>query len=361
MRAVFVVPEINLAGGTKVILEYAAFLMERGHEVSCIMPRSKERKLRSRLSRMLKGRRTDPRRESAFFPIATKLNVIEGGDYDRVHPSELPDAEVVIATWWETAEWVETLPSSKGVPVHFVQDHEVFEYLPVERVRQVYRKPMPKLVVSRWLNHIMEETYGAPRVHLVQNGVDTERFRPERAGERQFDVGFVWSSTPRKNAAMAIEALALARERLPGFTAVVFGSEPCPPELLAVSGVRYHERPDQALIPELYASSKLWLFPSHTEGFGLPVLEALASGTPVVATRAGAAPDLIDASNGWLIDCDPARMAAALVDFLGLSAAEQQRMSEAARQTGLRSDWRASAHQFEAALASEVELALAKA
>jgi glycosyltransferase involved in cell wall biosynthesis len=62
------------------------------------------------------------------------------------------------------------------------------------------------------------------------------------------------------------------------------------------------DRHDETTLRSLYGSAEFLLFPSRYEGFGLPVLEALASGTPVIASRATSIPEVLGDA-GWL--CDP--------------------------------------------------------
>ena len=87
-------------------------------------------------------------------------------------------------------------------------------------------------------------------------------------------------------------------------------------------GAQYRQRPPQAQIAAIYAACDLWLFTSRNEGFGLPLLEAMACRTPVLATRAGAAPDLIDGCNGVLLDSDPAAFAAEIARFHGMDGTD---------------------------------------
>lgn len=331
MKVVFVLPGVDLSGGAKIALEYAAHLQATGHEVVCVCPPPRLPRLRKRLADFLRGRawrRPDP---AAAHTWDKAITIMRGRRPGTLAPDEIPHGDVIVSTWWETVEWTAALPPGAGRHVHFVQDHEVFAYLPVDRVRAAYRAPGHKVVVSRWLWEVMREEYGTERLSLVENGVDPARFVPRPVDQRTIDAGFVWSSTPRKNSQMAVEALLLARARRPGFTASVFGSEPRPALLRGLDWVTYHERPAQALIPDLYARCHVWLFPSLTEGFGLPLLEAMASGTPVVATRAGAAPQLVGPANGVLVDWSSEAMAGALLDLLDRPLGERERLSAGAR------------------------------
>lgn len=349
MKIVFALSEIGLAGGTKIILEYADFLQRRGHDVICLFPRPKPLGLKSRLSRFKKVFRGVS--QPALSPRSShtwnkQITAIQGSAKGFLDLRDFPDADIVIATWWETAEWINVLPSSKGLKTYFVQDHEIFPYQPTDRVMATYRMSSRKIVVSKWLKEVLSVMYGATST-VVSNGIDLDRFVPPPTPSRGVEVGFVWSSTPRKNCTMAIKALKSAKNSLPNLHATVFGNEPCPRALETLDWVEYHERPFQELIPEIYGKCALWLFPSLSEGFGLPILEALACGTPVIATSAGAAPDLINEKNGKLIMCDSLEMSDAIVDFFQISPDVRATMSIAARETAGRWDWNDSAAQFE--------------
>jgi glycosyltransferase involved in cell wall biosynthesis len=69
--------------------------------------------------------------------------------------------------------------------------------------------------------------------------------------------------------------------------------------------------PDSEL-PTLYSAAETFAFPSHYEGFGLPVLEAMACGTPVVASRASSLPEVVGDAGMQIDPDDPERLASAL-------------------------------------------------
>ena len=103
---------------------------------------------------------------------------------------DVPDGDVVIATWWETAEWVNALSPNKGAKVYFIQHHEIFPYLPVERCEATYRMPLHKIVVARWLQQVMSTRYGDEIVDVVPNSVDrTQFFAADRGKQSTPTVG----------------------------------------------------------------------------------------------------------------------------------------------------------------------------
>ena len=109
-----------------------------------------------------------------------------------------------------------------------------------------------------------------------------------------------------------------------------------------VRGIGYVARRD---LPALYAQCEAFVFPSLAEGFGLPVLEALACGAPVVTSAAVPLPDLSAAA----IICDPhspASIASAIAGVLG-SASERARLKAAGREHARPFTWRRAAHQTE--------------
>jgi glycosyltransferase involved in cell wall biosynthesis len=241
------------------------------------------------------------------------------------------------------------LPPEKGRQVHLIQGLETFPYLPVDRVKAVYRHLRAKIAISGWLQRAMRDDFGTD-ADLAPNGVDASWFdAPARARGTPLTVGFLFSDSPCKNVGLAIAALDLARARIPGLRVVAFGSHD--PASALPGWITFERRPTQTRIREIYASCDAWLFPSTSEGFGLPILEAMGCRTPVLATHAGAAPDLImDGVNGRLLPADPEAFAAALADLVAGDPADWAAMSTAARATAEANDLPLAMARFEAAL-----------
>src|SRR5262249_18723586 len=151
--------------------------------------------------------------------------------------SEVPDADVTIATWWETAEWVAALGPAKGAKAYFIQhDETVFwpEGALAERRRVVdtWRLPMRKFVVARWLADLARERGIPDRFDVVPNAVDHDLFdAPPRGRRERPTVGFVYSRTRFKGCDTALRAIAEARQRLPELAVVAFGLDAPGPDL----------------------------------------------------------------------------------------------------------------------------------
>lgn len=342
MNITFLLPFNSINGGPRVVATYARKLTERGHVVTVLsQPFDGRVPPKDRIKRLL-GRATIERVPPPRSPFLDFL-----GDRHRVldrpgppRPSDVPDADVIVATWWETAEWVAALPAAKGRKFYLIQGYEVFSPQTAARVIATYGLPLRKIAVSDYVRGEIAARHGVEDITVVPNAIDTEQFQtPPRSRNDALTVGFLYSATPVKRAWLAIEALTRAKARLPGLRALMFGADPVTPDLALPDWVHFEQSPAQDRIPALYAACDLWLFTSDNEGFGLPILEAMACRTPVLATSAGAAPQIIDGTNGVLLPADADAFADEIARFAQMPDADWQGWSAAAHRTATGYSW----------------------
>lgn len=358
MKITFVLPYISMTGGVRVAVTYADRLRKRGHQVHIVHKPFPATPMRAQISSLIKGRSTlsNEKCKISDFGIADIPNTLIRHPGPIVD-TDLPNADVVVATWWETVEWVANLSNEKGVKVHFVQHHEVFDYLPVERVKAAYRLPMYRIAVAQWLVDVLTQDYKCRHVDLVPNAIDHRRFvTTPRAKGQVPTVGLFYALPYWKGCETSIAAYQLAKQRIPNLQLVAFGALKPSAHLKLPSDVAYHCRPQSNDLPQIYAQCDAWLFASRVEGFGLPILEAMACRTPVIATMTGAAPELLSKGGGVLLDNpeDIQGMASAIESICHLSDEQWQEMSNIAYAVATRYTLDDATSLFERALESAV-------
>lgn len=197
---------------------------------------------------------------------------------------------------------------------------------------QVWRKAMTGIVstlehralrsvdaVLVW-NEAMLDTvrpHCAGRLELAAPGVDTELFAPHPDGWQRHGplLSVCRLADARKGLDRLVDAYALmvaTSPRVPDL--ILAGRGPLPGSVrMQISDLglqsRVHVRPDVGIedLSRLYCSASVFLQSSHEEGFGLSVLEAMASGLPVVSTEtAGSRQTVLDGLTGWLVPQHPA-------------------------------------------------------
>ena len=356
MRITFLLPQLDLGGGNRVVSIHAQGLADRGHEVIVVVPPPKPTRLISRIKSGKWWTEESPsiegmKAESHFAHLSVEVRLARQPGIILAH--DVPDADLVIATWWETAEWVLALPASKGVRISFVQGHEVFDYLPIERVRRTYTAPLHRIAVSSWLIRILAEQYSDRSVDLVPNAVDHNVFfATHRHKQVNPTIGFLYSTTPSKGVGVTLSVVRLLLADIPHLRLLCFGLDSFPKFPGVEAETEFSCRPPQSRIREIYSACDVWLTASTTEGFNLPAMEAMACGTPVVSTRTGWPEEAIrDGENGYLVEVgDVASLKDRATRVLSLSDSAWTAMSDRAKACASRYTWVESTQLFEKAL-----------
>jgi glycosyltransferase involved in cell wall biosynthesis len=189
----------------------------------------------------------------------------------------------------------------------------------------------------------------AARVRRVYHGLETpDTSELERAGlairaslgvrPEDFLVGNVGRLTPQKGQRHLIEAMPYLLERVPGSHAVIAGGGELLEylnDLAAELGVgeRVHVLGARRDVPALMHALDAFAMPSIWEGFGLVLLEAMAAGLPIVASRVATIPEVVlDGETGLLVQAsDEVALASALAMLAG-NRALRERLGQAGRE-----------------------------
>jgi glycosyltransferase involved in cell wall biosynthesis len=169
-------------------------------------------------------------------------------------------------------------------------------FLPVlaRRVEKVFTP-------SEYVRQKVIQRFGIPHVTVTPNGVDHSLFHP---GAKQGHIEvppcyvlFVGTLEPRKNLRILLDAWNESKDHvrdmwllITGVTGTVFKTVNVSHD---VERVRFLGYVDDKTLAGLYANATLFVLPSQDEGFGLPALEAMASGTPVIVSDGGALPEVV--------------------------------------------------------------------
>ncbi len=218
--------------------------------------------------------------------------------------------------------------------------------------RQLHNRAEVNLCTSKaTMDYLLKE--GIKRVRLWPQGVDARRFHPDKASERWREklsdghpsdklLLYVGRLAPEKG----IERLKVILRELPGTRLAIVGDGPARRDLerefsgiaTVFTGILQGED-----LAAAYASADAFLFPSTTDTLGLSMIEALASGLPIVAASSGASREIVnEEENGLLYEADSAPSLVAAVRRLFSDAMFREAMVRRARATAEERNWRYS-------------------
>lgn len=250
---VFIVESGGLCGGVRVILEEAVRLKQRGWDASIY----------------------SIDREPHWFPVPQDM-WRQFKDYEHLQAVLIAEDSWKVATWWKTAQVVnECLRGDEGC--YLVQDVEVEYYSAPhmkEMVMTTYDLPLRKYTTSRWVEANLPDTT------WVGIGLDLDLYKPLNL-ERDLSVVLAF---PRKQRLKGFRQIGELSRRL-GENVNLITAGVMPIRLGGAWKKHYTGLPDREIV-RLYNQVGCFISTTLHEGFGLPHLEAMACGTPVVTTDA---------------------------------------------------------------------------
>jgi glycosyltransferase involved in cell wall biosynthesis len=281
MRVTFVVPFVNLTGGIRAVLEYADFLAAVGHEVVIAYPAWPYRFHFSRRQQLQEFRRG----VSAAPSVGWTDVRVPVRRVPLIRSTFLPPADVVVATSWPTVYDVARLHRSRGAKVHLLMHYEA-DTGPPARVARTLRLPLARITFSQ---AVADELAGLGCTidEVVPSPVSARTFFPD-GSPRPDTVMMLYHPEPRKGGIVGLRAFETLRRSMPDLRFRLSGTVPTD-RIPRWVDVLWNASDTE--LRRMYSSSTAFLYPSVYEGFGLPPLEAMACGCPVVTTPVGAIPE----------------------------------------------------------------------
>ena len=275
-------------GGVKVVYEYANHLVERGHGVTVVHPAGlylevgqQDRWYRN-IGKYVLFALTKKYLPNHWFNLDPRVGVRWVPSLSERH---VPIADVVVATAWETAEWVAKYPRNRGRAFYLIQHFEDW-FGDRERLIRTWKLPLNKIVISRWLVEIADSL--GELACYIPNGLDFQRFGvdvpPDHRNPSQ--VLMLHHALDWKGTREGLAALALVQARVPELGVSLFGVEdPLPGELPAWAS--FEKQPSKERLRALYNEAAIFVSPSWAEGWALPPAEAMQCGCATVLTDIG--------------------------------------------------------------------------
>jgi len=290
MRITFVLPGWSIdkpVGGFKVVYEYANRLSERGHAIKVVHPlllfpdearlKQKIKKSVLQIAKHLLGRN-----KVKWFSVSSWVSILI---VSSLKEENIPEGDVIIATAWQTAEWVSQYGRDKGEKFYLIQGYEIWSGSE-ERVKATWKMPLKKIVIARWLAEKAKEI-GVVVVAYIPNGLDFKQFQItcpiEKRNPRR--IGMLYHKHAWKGSKDGIEALKIVRDEFPDVETVLFSVYTA--EMNVPAWVEFCKNPSSTQIVEIYNSCSIFVHPSWSEGWSLPPAEAMACGCAVVSTECG--------------------------------------------------------------------------
>ncbi len=274
-------PVTKPVGGAKIMYEYANRLAANGHTVNIF--HSIKRPFKKSNTPLWFKRAVFALRGVArpkWFSLNPQINSVI---VPSITDQYLPDADIVMSTWWQMTYAVNELSAGKGKKFNLIQDVEIWKGQQ-DKVKESYSLPIHHIVIAKYLQKLVFETSGKQPL-LISNSIDEKYFFVKMPPEQRnaHSIIMLYSEEPRKGTSFGLEALKKVKENFPDLSVIFFGVFSTPEGL--PDWITYYQSPGNLL--QLYNSSAIFFSPSLGEGWALPPAEAMACGCAVVCTNIG--------------------------------------------------------------------------
>lgn len=335
MKINFILPFKRMSGGIRVVYIYANYLAEQGHEVCCYVPMLSYRGKGQSILFRIKASLSNIIKKENWFDCKFPVKIVP-----LIRENFIEDADVVIATAWQTAFDVNKLSEKKGRKYYFIQDYEVFNGN-VSDVEKTYSLGINMITISKKLQSKLLNF--SNDVSIVYNGLyDSEYIRGEKKHLNKFTIMLMYHEAEHKCTTEGLEVIRKIKEKYDNIQIIIFGrkiNEKFDEDYIV------EESPEREKLMELYQMADVYLFTSKIEAWGLPIVEAMANKCAVIGRKIGALYELYDGKNA-IIANDINEMYGAL-EVLYKNRLCLYKIQDAAYCTAKKLSWKKSAQKFE--------------
>ena len=339
MKIAFILPRNSRSGGTRKTVVAANQLLARGHKVRIFYhkhPKTLRIMFRSLRNKLIYSGRY------------AWIETFEGstiGIRDITECKFASDEIIVAVGIWCSAE-LGRLSSIQNPKVQYLRGMAF--WMP-EKMERALSSNIPKIVLSSHDREYVKSHYNWDVVEIIPNGVKVDEYYPEVPEDERTGVGTIYSGHPAKDPDTILALLDKLREKHPDVAQYIFGVYPRP---RGISKQNYFRFPSVPKARQIYSRCKVWILASRSEGFGMPILEAMACGCAVIATDCGGPSDIInDGENGFLVDIGDVEKIINRVGKLLKDSALREKFVKNSQETIGKFAWTSSISKLERVLA----------
>lgn len=269
-------------GGFKVLFEYANLMAEDSYDVKIyyakkLKPETIKKGLHYKfLFNVFQFLKNYKKHNVTWFNLNKKIQ--EEYIY-TLEEKYIREADIIIATSWETAAWIGNYSINKGKKFYLVQGFETWSGSK-EEIFATWRMPFQKIAIAQWLKNLINDI--GEECVIIRNGLDHEAFGidtniTERNSKK---ISMLYHKSAIKGSDIGIEALKIVKKSIPDLEVDFFSTYKRKRKIPQF--INYYIKPKN--LRKIYNDSSIFITTSITEGWGLPRAEAMLCGCATIIT-----------------------------------------------------------------------------
>ncbi len=221
---------------------------------------------------------------------------------------------------------------------------------------RIWREAAAVVANSAQFKALAKKSAPQQKIKIITNGIDAEEFSFRNIDSRRdkFKIICVTRLTPRKGINYIIEAVELLKKRGLEVELEIIGNGNAEKDLQEIvkrkklsDRMKFLGRVEHSRLPEYYRNANVYVSASLNEGMSNTMLEALASGLPIIATETGGTEEMVkDGQNGFVIEMKSAEDIADKVETISRDFELEKKMSEHSRRLAEEMSWENIAREY---------------